>query len=94
MIGTIIQERIMATTKLSFLSNLNKNPEARPANPVFTKTIKIVPNKLKDKKAPVVGANNTTTPFTIPINKPARGPYKIAPIEIGSKDKLKLTGPT
>ena len=84
----------MVTTKLNFLSNLNKNPEARPANPVFAKTIKIVPNKLKDKKIPVEGESKTTMPFTIPINKPARGPYKIAPIEIGSKDKLKLTGPT
>ena len=90
MTGTQIEETI-APTKSFFLNNFITKPATIPATVVFKIQVRIVPIGLIEKNNDIVeGEKITRTPHTSPKNPPTSGPYKIAPIAIGTKDKLIL----
>lgn len=79
---------MIAAIKFFFLSKRNNKPDTSPAIPVLSRQRKTVRTGLMDKKIEVPGANKTNPPLATPKNKPYKGPYNIAPIAIGIKDKF------
>ena len=90
----ITDAKIIASVVLIFFKYLNNNPEINPAKPLFNKHTRIVPMaEYGINVARVLGAIMTITPWIKPRNNPAKGPYIIAPIAIGARAKVILTGP-
>ena len=91
--GTAIATKIDPTT-VFFLKAFIMKPATSPATVVLSKHAKIVPIGLTTKKTDnVLGEIKTITPQTSPRNPPTIGPYRIAPIQIGIRDKLILANP-